>query len=253
LKFCGLSHELVDRTRSLDLKHEPKLQQYAIPLEFVQYSAFIENRRYALSMYISFSNCIIDVAHKFIASALFLRGDPRLQKLPPYISLLCIIIGVAWLLLLPLNEYSRRTYVSENALLPGQVHTYFAGSDQNIFRGLKHEVDALGEKSNGESVFMFPEMSIDSFFHRVNDKLEEIFKASGLKVARQQYEYTSSGVKYGGENVYAILHAPRGDATEAIVLVGAWKNMKGELNRSGVPLVLTLARYFKSMGLHALE
>jgi GPI-anchor transamidase subunit GAA1 len=55
-------------------------------------------------------------------------------------------------------------------------------------------------------------------------------------------------VKYEGENVYAILHAPRGDATEAIVLVGAWENMKGELNRSGVTLVLTLARYFKSMG-----
>jgi hypothetical protein len=81
----------------------------------------------------------------------------------------------------------------------------------------------------------------------VNDKLDEIFKASGLKVARQQYEYTTSGVRYAGENVYAILHAPRGDATEAIVLVGAWKNMKGELNRSGVTLVLTLARYFKSI------
>lgn len=54
-------------------------------------------------------------------------------------------------------------------------------------------------------------------------------------------------MKYAGENVYAILHAPRGDATEAIVLVGAWKNMKGELNRNGVTLVLTLARYFKSM------
>jgi glycosylphosphatidylinositol transamidase len=79
----------------------------------------------------------------------------------------------------------------------------------------------------------------------VNDKLEEIFKASGLKVARQQYEYISSGVGYRGENIYAILHAPRGDATEAIVLVGAWRNMEGELNRSGVAIVLTLARYFK--------
>jgi hypothetical protein len=68
-------------------------------------------------------------------------------------------------------------------------------------------------------------------------------------VARQKYEYTSSGVQYEGENVYAILHAPRGDATEAIVLVGAWKNMKGELNHSGVTLVLTLSRYFKRMRL----
>ena len=85
--------------------------------------------------------------------------------------------------------------------------------------------------------------------YRVNDKLEEFFKASGLKVARQSYEYKSAGETYSGENIYAILHAPRGDATEAIVLVGAWKNMEGELNRSGVALVLTLARYFKRWSL----
>ena len=48
---------------------------------------------------------------------------------------------------------------------------------------------------------------------------------------------------FTGENIYAILHAP----TEAIVLVGAWRNMDGVLNRSGVALVLTLARYFKRM------
>lgn len=81
----------------------------------------------------------------------------------------------------------------------------------------------------------------------MNDKLEEFFKASGLKVARQRYEYKSSGETHAGENIYAILHAPRGDATEAVVLVGAWKNMEGLLNRSGVALVLTLARYFKRM------
>ncbi|KAA8566262.1 hypothetical protein EYC84_008862 [Monilinia fructicola] len=113
------------------------------------------------------------------------------------------------------------------------VHTYFAGSDQNVFRGYKREVDALGESSNVE----------------VNDKLEEFFKATGLKVARQKYEYKSAGEVYRGENIYAILHAPRGDATEAIVLVGAWRNIDGELNRSGVALVLTLARYFNRWSL----
>lgn len=85
--------------------------------------------------------------------------------------------------------------------------------------------------------------------YRVNDKLEEFFKATGLKVARQKYEYKSAGEVYRGENVYAILHAPRGDATEAIVLVGAWRNIDGELNRSGVALVLTLARYFNRWSL----
>jgi GPI-anchor transamidase subunit GAA1 len=83
-----------------------------------------------------------------------LRHDPYLlfTRLPPYVSLLCIIVGVAWLLLLPLDEYSRQTYISENALLPGQVHTYFGGSEQNVFRGFKKEMESVlieGEKSPG--------------------------------------------------------------------------------------------------------
>ena len=84
------------------------------------------------------------------ASSVLLRRNPFILKLPPYLSFLCIVIGVAWLLVLPLDNYSRRTYISENALLPGQVHTYFAGSDQNVFRGYKREVDALEGSSNIE-------------------------------------------------------------------------------------------------------
>ncbi|KAI9707248.1 MAG: Glycosyl phosphatidyl inositol protein transamidase complex subunit [Candelina mexicana] len=80
-------------------------------------------------------------------------------------------------------------------------------------------------------------------------KLTEIFESSGLKTARQKYSYTSSGRTYAGENVYAILHAPRGDATEAIVLVAGWLNDDGELNQSGIAIVLTLARYFKRWSL----
>ncbi|KAK3313928.1 Gaa1-like protein [Apodospora peruviana] len=170
---------------------------------------------------------------RLLSGALRLRRDPRILKLPPYLSVLCILVGVVWLFLLPLDEYSRRTYISENALLPGQVHTYFGGSDQNVFRAYKHEVNALVDKSNIE----------------VNDKLESIVKGLGLKVGRQNFTYHSAGNVYSGENAYAILKAPRGDATEAIVLVAAWKNVKGELNRNGVALLLTLARYFKRWSL----
>ncbi|KAI1412696.1 Glycosylphosphatidylinositol:protein transamidase, GAA1 component [Hypoxylon sp. FL1857] len=172
---------------------------------------------------------------RLISAALLLRRDPRLLKLPPYLSLLCIIVGLVWLLMLPLDNYSRRTYISENALLPGQVHTYFGGSDQNVFRAYKHEVDALitQNKTNIE----------------VNDELEKIFKGVGLKVGRQNYTYYSGGEQFGGENVYAILQAPRGDATEAIVLVAAWKNVNEEFNRNGLALALTLTRYFKRWSL----
>ncbi|KAI1454625.1 GPI transamidase component GAA1 [Annulohypoxylon moriforme] len=172
---------------------------------------------------------------RLLSAALVLRRDPRLLKLPPYISLLCILVGVVWLLVLPLDQYSRRTYISENALLPGQVHTYFGGSDQNVFRAYRHEVDALytENKTNVE----------------INDELERIFKGVGLKVGRQNYTYSSGGNTYGGENVYAILQAPRGDATEAIVLVAAWKNVKEEFNRNGLALALALTRYFRRWSL----
>ncbi|KAK4194982.1 rhomboid protein 2 [Triangularia verruculosa] len=168
-----------------------------------------------------------------LASALALRRDPRILKIPPYLSLLCILVGAVWLFLLPLNEYSRRTYISENALLPGQVHTYFGGSDQNVFRAYKKEVNELVGKGNVE----------------INDKLESIVKALGLKTARQNFTYSAAGRTFAGENLYAILQAPRGDATEAIVLVAAWENVRHEVNRNGVPLVLTLARYFKRWSL----
>ncbi|KAI1491740.1 Gaa1-like protein [Biscogniauxia mediterranea] len=170
---------------------------------------------------------------RLLSTALLLRRDPRLLKLPPYLSLLCIVVGVVWLFTLPLDDYSRRTYISENALLPGQVHTYFGGSDQNVFRAYRHEVDALKDKSNSE----------------INDELENIFKGVGLKVGRQNYTYHSAGNTYAGENVYAILQAPRGDATEALVLVAAWKNVKDEFNRNGLALALALIRYFKRWSL----
>ena len=81
-----------------------------------------------------------------------LRRDPRLLKIPSYLSAICIIVGIVWLLLLPLNEYSRQTYISENALLPGQVHTYFGGSEQSIFNAYKNEVIALASKEQEEYV-----------------------------------------------------------------------------------------------------
>ncbi|KAL9127178.1 MAG: hypothetical protein Q9217_003886 [Psora testacea] len=168
-----------------------------------------------------------------VPAILALRRDPRLHKLPPYLSTLLIIVGIVWLLLLPLNEYSRHTYISENALLPGQVHTYFGGSEQQIFNAYKYEIQDVARKAQED----------------ISTKLGEIFESAGLRPARQKYEYQAAGETYRGENVYAILRAPRGDATEAIALVAAWTNMEGQLNVNGVALALSLARYFKRWSL----
>ncbi|PGH32698.1 rhomboid protein 2 [[Emmonsia] crescens] len=169
-----------------------------------------------------------------ISLPLGLRRDPRLlYKFPPYISAILVVVGVVWLLLLPLNEYSRQTYISENALLPGQVHTYFAGSEQNVFRGYRREIDLVK----------------DAEYDVISEKIQSIFRESGLKVATQDYEYRSAGNIHAGQNVYGVIHAPRGDGTEAIVLVASWKTIDGEPNLNGVTLALTLARYFKRWSL----
>jgi hypothetical protein len=55
---------------------------------------------------------------------------------------LCVIVGIGWLFILPLDEFSRRNYISENALLPGQVETYFGGSELNIINAYRAEVES---------------------------------------------------------------------------------------------------------------
>lgn len=136
---------------------------------------------------------------------------------------------MAWLSILPLDEYSRQTYVSENAILPGQVHTYFGGSEHNIFRAYRQEAYTLSHWDE----------------HDRNAALENILRENGLKAALQPYRYTVAGEDIQGTNVYGVLQGPRADATEAMVLMAAWKNFDGEVNYSGVALALTMARYFK--------
>ena len=92
-------------------------------------------------------------------------------------------------------------------------------------------------------------MTLLILLDRISSKLSEIFKSAGLRSAKQLYKYQAAGRTYTGENVYGIIRAPRGDATEAIVLVAAWTNMAGELNQRGVALTMALARYFKRWSL----
>ena len=77
------------------------------------------------------------------------------------------------------------------------------------------------------------------------DKVSTIFNDVGLPTATQSFEYQSAGNLTTGTNTYAVLHAPRGDGTEAIVLLAPQHNADGEHNTNGVALLLALARYFK--------
>nr|KAK5445622.1 Glycosyl phosphatidyl inositol protein transamidase complex subunit [Exophiala xenobiotica] len=177
------------------------------------------------------------------------KDDPRVLRIPPYLSALCILGGIIWILLLPLDEYSRRTYISENALLPGQVHTYFGGSEQNVFRAYRHELATVLDPLTSSDNHTVTRDDLRIAEDNRSNKIQELFRNAGLKTAKQRYSYTSSGRTYEGENVYALLHAPRGDGTEAVVILAALENIEGALNVNGVPLLISLSRYFKRWSL----
>jgi glycosylphosphatidylinositol transamidase len=133
-------------------------------------------------------------------------------------------------------------------LLPGQVHTYFGGSEQNIFRAYRHELETVLQPSS-EANQTLTRDEIRAAEDKRNAKIQALFRSAGLKSARQRYSFASSGQVYEGENVHAVLQAPRGDGTEAIVVLAALKNIDDVSNLNGVTLLISLARYFKRWSL----
>lgn len=128
------------------------------------------------------------------------------------------------------------------------MHTYFHGTEQNIFRAYRHEVAEVLEvqehiQQDGSKAYMKATPQ-----HR-NQRIRDLFGNSGIKSAVQPYKYTVGGQDFEGENVYGIVHAPRGDGTESIVIVAPVENFEGQLNTNGVTLLLTLARYFSRWSL----
>lgn len=158
----------------------------------------------------------------------------KLAQALGYVSLALALSGVGWLLVLPIEGQFRNTYISENALMPAQANTYFRESEWNIVRGYRQGVSELENISEEERI------------NTVVGWFEDI----GLTTARHEWELGANNeLKANGTNAYSILHAPRGDHTEAMVLAAPWINKDGQFNQGGVALVIALARYFKKWSL----
>ncbi|KAK9360037.1 Gaa1-like protein [Lipomyces starkeyi] len=151
-----------------------------------------------------------------------------LVSLLPGLSFVLVLAGLAWLFVLPMKDQSRRTYISENALLPGQAHTYFHGSEEHIVRAFKEEVRLLKDAPDEKRA------------RTIRQWLSDI----GYKSATHNWTISHYDDVKAGVNVYGVLHAPRGDTTESMILCAPWLNRDGALNESGVAIAIALARYF---------
>lgn len=154
---------------------------------------------------------------------------PKIIALLPAVSLLLALASVGWLLVLPMDGQYRNTYISENALMPGQVTSYFRESEWNYVRGFRSEA----------SKWDFAQAS------QHNPVLESWLTDFGLTVAHHHHGTTDSlPLDTPHSTMYALMRAPRGDNTEAMVLVVPYYTHDGLDNVGAFALSLALARYF---------
>ncbi|VEU23735.1 DEKNAAC104890 [Brettanomyces naardenensis] len=158
---------------------------------------------------------------------------PRLVKSMPKISFLLALASILWLVVLPIEGQFRNTYISENALMPSQAYSFFRESEWNFLRGYrdeiyKHREDPLEER---------------------NSMLQDWMREIGYKTAILNYTNPQTGENR--PTLYAIYHAPKGDDTEAIVLVAPWHTREGRFNIGGTGLGVSLAKYFHRLSIWA--
>ncbi|PLW07375.1 hypothetical protein PCANC_26155 [Puccinia coronata f. sp. avenae] len=157
-------------------------------------------------------------------------------------SAVLILVGYLAALLLPTGLLSRGTYISENALLPGQVNTYWSWAQVNK---ADHYADLIDEWRHLSS-------------HLRASKIHRLLASFGLRSQTQSYAFHSSpgSTISNGTNVHAILHAPRSDGSESLLLMASWLSRRpasdirgGDVNVRGVASVLALAEYLISFNL----
>ncbi|EPX71275.1 GPI-anchor transamidase complex subunit Gaa1 [Schizosaccharomyces octosporus yFS286] len=169
----------------------------------------------------------------------------RLQSsLVPFISrhllffqIICTLIGTFYIFLLPSEQFSKNLRVSENALLPGQVNTYFGNENTKTMRAALSLVRDWSNKDEAKEW--------NPIFH----DLETIFTTMGMAVQRQNYTTRLFEKHYEGSNFYTVLRSPRADATESLLLCVPWKDYDGHYNEAGLALAISLMKYFQGWSL----
>ncbi|KAJ1661937.1 Glycosyl phosphatidyl inositol protein transamidase complex subunit [Coemansia sp. RSA 1813] len=162
------------------------------------------------------------------------KTSPILEWIRKYSAYLCYplaLAGIIWLLLLPLQNFSRRAYFSENAMMPGQAHSMF-GADEHIAAtsmidsALAAEEKGRDSDARAKALFnVFEELGLDS------------------EIQRFKFEEVPGVGETEGTNVHGILRAPRSDAVEALLIAASWTTSANKTNINAVRLMAGLAKY----------
>lgn len=155
-----------------------------------------------------------------------------LQKHSTFVCSLLYPLGLAAFVALAWTPLNDRTYFSDNSLLPGMVER-----SSRIGPNAERLLESLETEAAGHSGL--PTAWIAGEFRR-----------AGLEVYRHNYTlvYPFGGrQKHYGENLFAILRAPRAARTEAIVLSVPFRNSVSPHGSTlpSIAALLELARHFR--------
>ncbi|CAI8038880.1 Glycosylphosphatidylinositol anchor attachment 1 protein [Geodia barretti] len=146
------------------------------------------------------------------------------------LGILLYLCGLVYLGMLPRDEFNRRSFVDENALMVGLVRREFR--DSQSISDYAEELADFGVDQEGLMVW-----------------LEASFSRIGLEVYSQNYSAVLPAVagpqaaSVSGRSVYGVLRAGRASSAESLVFSAP----SGEAaNTHGLAVMLSLAKYFKS-------
>lgn len=146
---------------------------------------------------------------------------------------LSYVAGIIWFCLLASDTFNNKTYFSENALLPGLVDRKF-----NPGSSIKRLLDSLKDEVKNHPASL-PSAWILGHFRQM-----------GLDVYQNNFTlYYPFGSKstFTGNNLYAILRAPKVASTEALVISTPYRDFKSvhENTLPSIVLMIELARMFR--------
>lgn len=155
----------------------------------------------------------------------------RIVRILPRISLLLTVFSAVFMFSLAMDDQYRHTYISENALMPGQAQTFFRESEWNLVRGYRNEiVNLMHEPLAARNAFV-----------------EDLLGTIGYKTDILNYTDPKTGIEK--PTLYGIYHVPKGDDTEAMVLTAPWYDGENRLNVNALALTIGLAQYFRRLSI----
>jgi len=148
-------------------------------------------------------------------------------------ALMMVMGGAVFLCVMPHHQFSHKTYFSENALLPGLVKNDF---DQDLAAHLYLEKMREEAASHGDYSM---------------DLLHGFLSDMGLEVYTHNFTLNfpfGKGKVFKGQNLYAILRAPRASSTEALVLSAPFRRSVSlePANDVAIALLLASAKFFRT-------